>query len=289
MSVGTAELLKRCRFPEPGTAVTCAVSGGADSLALLALAVAAGCEVTAVHVDHGLREGSDAEADVVLSAALRFGAEFRSEQVEVALGPNLEARAREARYGVLPPDVLTGHTADDQAETTLLALLWGSAWHGMAGMADDGRRPLLQLRRAETVALCEQLDLQPVADPMNDDRAFRRVRVRNEVLPLLNEIADRDMVPLLVRQAGVFAESAALLDDLAAELDATDAKAVAAAPRPLARLAIRAWLQRELGGPPPGLAEVDRVLDVAANRAVGTQLEGGVAVRRTDQRLRLER
>src|ERR1035437_721888 len=64
----------RCVFPAAGTPLVCAVSGGADSLALLVLATAAGCEVTAVHVDHGLRPGSAAEADVVASAADRYGA-----------------------------------------------------------------------------------------------------------------------------------------------------------------------------------------------------------------------
>jgi tRNA(Ile)-lysidine synthase len=119
-------LLTRCDFPPRGTAVTCAVSGGTDSLALLALASAAGCRVLAVHVDHSLREGSEGEAAVVAAAAQRFGADFRAERVTVDPGPNLEARARAARYSVLPPDVLTGHTADDQAETVLLNLLRGA-------------------------------------------------------------------------------------------------------------------------------------------------------------------
>ena len=97
-----ADLLARCSFPPAGAVATCAVSGGADSLSLLVLAVAAGCEVTAVHVDHGLRDGSAAEAGVVADLAARVGAGFRSERVSVAPGPNLEARARAARYGVLP-------------------------------------------------------------------------------------------------------------------------------------------------------------------------------------------
>src|SRR3954468_16835813 len=119
-------LLGRCRFPAPGTSVTCAVSGGADSLALLVLACAAGLSVTAVHVDHGLRPRSEAEAHVVQEAATRFGARFRAEAVHVGDGANLEARARAARYAVLPPDVLTGHTADDQAETVLVNVLRGA-------------------------------------------------------------------------------------------------------------------------------------------------------------------
>jgi tRNA(Ile)-lysidine synthase len=84
------ELLTRCELPEDeNQAVTCAVSGGADSLALLVLVRAAGFEVTAVHVDHGLREGSAAEADVVAAAAARFFADFRADHVVVGPGPNL--------------------------------------------------------------------------------------------------------------------------------------------------------------------------------------------------------
>src|SRR5207248_2070138 len=95
-------LLPRCTFPAPGTEVTCAVSGGADSLALLLLATAAGCQVTAVHVDHGLRDGSAGEAELVEAVARRVGAGFRAERAQVAPGPNLEERARQVRYSMLP-------------------------------------------------------------------------------------------------------------------------------------------------------------------------------------------
>ncbi|HLX87195.1 MAG TPA: ATP-binding protein, partial [Acidimicrobiales bacterium] len=114
---GTGELAGRATFPPPGSEVLCAVSGGADSLALLVLAAEAGCRVTAVHVDHGLRPGSDEEAEVVAAAAARVGAAFRAEQVQVEPGPNLEARARAARRARLGEDAATGHTMDDQAET----------------------------------------------------------------------------------------------------------------------------------------------------------------------------
>ncbi|MDP9074401.1 MAG: tRNA lysidine(34) synthetase TilS, partial [Actinomycetota bacterium] len=108
-----APLLARCRFPPPGTAVCCAVSGGSDSLALLLLAASAGLRPTAVHVDHGLRSSSASEAKVVKEAAAQVGASFQCQRVVVEPGPNLEARARNARYAVLPFGVMTGHTADD--------------------------------------------------------------------------------------------------------------------------------------------------------------------------------
>jgi hypoxanthine phosphoribosyltransferase len=271
--------------------VACAVSGGADSLALLVLAAAGGCVVTAVHVDHGLRAGSAAEAEVVSAAAARFGARFESHRVVVAPGPNLEARARAARFAVLPADVATGHTMDDQAETILVNLLRGAGADGLAGMAPGARHPILGLRRTETHALCAAAGLVPVCDESNDDPAFMRNRIRHELLPLCAQVAGRDPVPLLARQAGVLRDEVALLDSLATELlpDPADARAVTAARRPLARRALRRWLREAGDGEhPPSLAEVDRTLAVAAGSAVGTELSGGQRVRRTGGRLRVE-
>jgi tRNA(Ile)-lysidine synthase len=282
------DLLDRCAFPAAGTAVTCAVSGGADSLALLVLAVDAGLDVTAVHVDHGLRAGSGSEAAVVRGAAERFGAAFRAERVLVGDGPNLEARARAARYGVLPADVCTGHTADDQAETVVLNLLRGAAGTGLAGMRRGVRRPLLGLRRSETVALCASVGLAPVVDPSNADPRFRRNRVRHEVLPLLEDVAGRDVVPVLCRQADLLRDEADLLAVLAAEIDPTDARALREAPVALARLAVRAWMRN---GPaanhPPDAATVERVLDVARLDAAATDVGAGWRVTRSGGVLRL--
>jgi tRNA(Ile)-lysidine synthase len=278
------DFLSRCTFPAAGAVVTCAVSGGADSLALLVLACAAGLEVTAAHVDHGLRSGSAAEAAVVEDAARRFGAAFQAERVRVDPGSNLEARARAARFAVLPADVLTGHTADDQAETVLLNLLRGAGLAGLAGMSSE-RHPLLRLRRAETRALCAELGLEPVDDPGNRDPAWLRNRVRHEVLPLLADVAGRDLVPVLTRQAALLRDEAALLDELADTLDPTDARALAAAPAALARRAVRRWLG---GDHPPDAATVERVLAVARLEAEGCDVGAGRSVRRTGGRLRIE-
>ena len=278
-----ASFLARCTFPPAGTPVACAVSGGADSLALLALAVAAGCEATAIHVDHGLRPGSAAEAEVVRAAADRLGAAFRAEKADVAPGPNLEARARAARYAVLPAGVLTGHTADDQAETVLLNLLRGAGLDGLAGMRPEGH-PILALRRHETEAICETEGLTPVVDPTNDDPVHRRNRVRAELLPLMNDIAQRDVVPILVRQAALLRDDA---DALPTGLDPTDAPAVAAAPPALARRAIRRWLT-EGQDHPPDAATVERVLAVARNEAKAADVGAGRRVARTRNVLRLE-
>lgn len=281
-----AELLTRCSFADSngpgGDRVICAVSGGADSSALLVLAVAAGLAVTAVHVDHGLRAGSAAEADAVAALAARVGADFRSVAVQVEPGPNLEARARASRRAVLGPQALTGHTADDHVETVLINMLRGAGAHGLSGIQPGPTKPLLALRRADTAGLCRHLGIDTVHDPSNDDPAFLRNRVRAELLPLLDDISRRDVVPLLDRQSRLWRDDDRLLDELSASIDPTDARLLAAAPLPLARRAVRRWLT---GEHPPDAATVQRVLDVATGAAVACELPGGARVSRRNQRL----
>ena len=278
------DLLTRCTFPLPGTPVSCAVSGGADSLALLVLAAAADCEVTAIHVDHSLRVGSGEEASVVADAAGRFGAKFVAAKASVKPGPNLEARARMARYSVLPAEVSTGHTMDDQAETVLLNFLRGAGIDGLAGMRRGLRHPLLGIRRSETRSLCDSLGLFPVADASNDDPAYLRNRVRHELLPLCAALSERDVVPVIARQAGILADEADLLDQMARGIDPTFVAEIVAAPLPLARRAVRRWLRGD-GPYPPGLAAIERVLGVASGQGVATEVAPGMRISRSRGRL----
>jgi len=268
--------------------VVVACSGGPDSLALLIIAADADLQPTAVHVDHGLRPESASEADVVRNAARRLGAESRCVQVDVTAGGNLEARARDERYAALEAvrselgatAVLVAHTADDQAETVLLNLLRGSGASGLAGMpARRGHvvRPLLGMRRAEVHAVCAARGIAPVIDPSNEDRVHRRNWVRLDALPALCEGAQRDLVPVLNRQAAVLRAEADLMDQLADALladaggDAPSVRALADAHPALARRAVRRWL----GAPPPSFAEVERVLAVARCERRSAQLSRG--------------
>lgn len=280
----TAALLPRCMFPPAGEPIVCALSAGPDSAALVALARDAGCAVTAAHVDHGLRPSSAGDAERAAAIASRLGVPFRCETVAIDDGPNLEARARAARRRVLGPDVATGHTADDQAETTLLALLRGAGASGLAAMAPGWRKPILRLRRAETHRLCALHELDVATDPTNIDTRFRRNRVRHELLPLGADIADRDIVPLLARTADLLRDDDELLDELAQALDPTDARQIAEAPLPLSRRALRIWLATD--GYPPDAASIERVLEVARGHATGCEIGGNVTVRRSGQRLR---
>jgi len=311
-----AELFAGLRGP-----VVVACSGGPDSLALLALSAEAGLDPVAVHVDHGARAGSAAEAGVVGRFAEKLGTGFAAERVAVAPGPNFEARAREARYHALEQArarlgasaVLVGHTRDDQAETVLLNVLRGAGLSGLAGMpARRGTvvRPLLGVPRADLAAVCRRLGLAPLEDPMNADPAHRRVWLRREVIPALETGAARDLRAVLARQAGVARADAEVLDGLAAELLARAAAGEAGdgageagegvagepgraagrslavgplvgAPVALARRAVRLWL----GPPPPSSAEVEKVLAVARGERLAVELAGGTTVRRSGGRL----
>ena len=278
------DLLTKCTFAPSNTSMHCAVSGGADSIALLVLAAAHSTDVTAWHVDHGLRDGSSAEAQIVHDIALALGAKFESRTVAIEAGSNLEARAREARFAVLPADVATGHTADDQAETVLVNLLRGAGMRGLSGMQGGHQHPILQLRRSDTVALCDAFGISVFHDPSNDDDRFQRNRIRHEVLPLLQSISQRDVVSVIARQAELVRDDDALLDELASAIDPTDAKAIAAAPQALARRALRMWLAHPY---PPDLATVERVLCVARGETPGCDIGGGRQVKRSQQRLKI--
>lgn len=278
--------------------VVVACSGGADSVALLVLAAEAGLAPVAVHVDHGLRADSAADVDVVRRVAESLGVAWRSVRVAVGAGPNLEARARDARYGALQvareelgaTAILVAHTADDQAETVLLNVLRGSAAAGLAGMAPRRGtivRPLLGLRRRDVRAVVTARGLPVVEDPTNADVRWRRAWIRHEVLPMLGEGSDRDLVPVLARQADLLRAESELLDELGDGLlteageDAPSTRVLRSAAVPIARRALRRWL----GSPPPSAGDVERVLAVVRGECVAAELTGGRCVRRSHGRL----
>ena len=232
-----------------------------------------------------MRADSGADAGLARHTAATLGVGFELHHVGVEPGANLEARLRRARYGALPPGVLTGHTADDQAETVLLNLLRGAGLDGLTAMAPGPTKPLLAVRHHETVALCAELGLAVATDPTNTDPAFRRNRVRHEALPLLTDVAGRDLVPLLGRTADVLRRDLGLVEALAGELDPTDARQVAAAHPAIADRALRTWLA--VDGYAPDSAAVERVLAVADGTHRACELAGGRRVERSGQRLRV--
>ena len=234
-----------------------ALSGGPDSLALTAVA-AATLPTTALIVDHGLQPGSAAVAQTAYRQAIELGcvaAQVLSVNVGGAGGP--EAAARIARYGALDTarrgaPVLLAHTLDDQAETVLLGLGRGSGPRSIAGMRacdPPWYRPLLDVRRGATHAVCAELGMPAWDDPHNHDHRFTRVRLRDEVLPLLEDVLGGGVAQALARTAAALREDTDALDALAgADLTsasrggALDIAAIDHLPAALRRRVIRGWL-----------------------------------------------
>jgi tRNA(Ile)-lysidine synthase len=187
-----------------GDRVLVAVSGGPDSMALLdvlaRLAQRLGFTLLAHGVDHGLRSEAARELELAAAHAEKLGVRFESTRVAVAPGGNLQARARSARYAALEAAraegaatlVATAHHADDRAETVLLRLLRGAGPRGLAVLparADHKIRPFLRARKSDILAHLARHHVPFVEDPSNRDRRHQRVRVREELLPLLAELS----------------------------------------------------------------------------------------------------
>jgi tRNA(Ile)-lysidine synthase len=142
--------------------------------------------------------------------------------------------------------------------------------------------PILGLRRTETTAVCDDLNVEPVVDTSNASPTHWRNRVRHELLPLAADIAQRDVAAILARTADLLRDDDRFLDDLSDEIDPTDALAVAAAPAVLARRALRRWLTD--AGYPPDRASIERVLAVARGESIACEIAGGRRVQRSGQR-----
>ena len=215
----------------PGSVALAACSGGADSVALAAAlafeAPRAGIAAGGVTVDHQLQQGSAHRAEAVVRLLTELGlSPVESVAVQVGHHGGPEAAARDARYAALDAvavrsgaaAVLLGHTRDDQAETVLLGLARGSGLRSLAGMAaasGDGaryRRPLLSLSRSTTRAACQQAGLPVWDDPHNADTSFARVRVRRQVMPVLESALGPGVVAALARTAALARADVEALD-----------------------------------------------------------------------------
>jgi tRNA(Ile)-lysidine synthase len=276
----------------PGGRIVVGVSGGADSLALAAVtafvADRESYDLRAVIVDHQLQRES---AEVAARAAEQLaGLGVRADVVAVDVGRTggPEAAARRARHAALQSveadALLLAHTLDDQAETVLLGLGRGSGPRSIAGMsAVDGRwrRPFLALRRADTEQICRAYDLEWWVDPHNSDPAYRRSRIRREVMPLLEDVLGGGVAEALARTADQIRADGAHLDALAAVVDDPLSTATLAdlAPALRSRVLRRAALAAGADGSAltsAHLAELDRlVTGWRGQRRI--ELPGGVA------------
>jgi len=297
---------------EPGDLVLVAVSGGADSLALAfailkesqPLAISA----VAVTVDHQLQENSSEQALKTENQLKEMGYEkVISKKVVVDVKSGIEAGARDARYQALSSiaeeekatKIFLGHTRDDQAETVLLGLARGSGTRSLSGMAIKNGiyiRPLLHITRDETVKTCEENKITFWVDPHNSNLDFSRVRVRNQVLPVMESQIGPGIATALARSAVQLRDDADALDELTeseialSDLSELDCQRLEGLPRAIRTRLIRAALYA--AGAPAGSITWDHILSVEALitlwRGQGAlSLPGGVKVERISGRLSL--
>ncbi|HCD38028.1 MAG TPA: tRNA lysidine(34) synthetase TilS, partial [Candidatus Omnitrophica bacterium] len=178
-----------------------AVSGGADSVALLhalvALAPAWRLRLSVLHVDHGLRPDAARDAEFVRALGARLGVPVEVARVAVSPRGSLEAAARAARYAALAAAadrvgaarIALGHTADDQAETVLMRMLRGSGLMGLAGILPRKKmgdfviiRPLLEIQRSEIETFLRLRKITPRIDITNQSEVYLRNRIRHKLL-----------------------------------------------------------------------------------------------------------
>ncbi|MGH2556925.1 MAG: tRNA lysidine(34) synthetase TilS [Actinomycetota bacterium] len=308
---------RRHRMFDAGSRVIVAVSGGPDSLCLLHSLVRLRrllkIDPVCFHFDHRLRKGSELDAVYVRGQAKRLGVPFflRRAGSAPARGESIEAWARTVRYEALTYllDELgggvaaVGHTADDQAETVLLALLRGGGLDALAGMRPVSGslvRPLLETAREDTEAFCRSLGLRPRRDPMNEDPAFMRPAIRHRVIPQLERATGRNLRATLARTAALLRQDAEFLDQLAEaarpEVIVEEGSRVALlhsgrladlAPAIAGRIVRRAVLAL---GSLPESGHVDAVIALARSRpGRSIALPGGLLARREKEYVRLSR
>jgi len=294
-----------------GVPVVAMLSGGRDSVCLLDLAArlrGAGA-VTALHVNYGLRDDSDADEQHCAALCEGLGLRLAVERPRRPEGPgNLQAWARDARYVAaaklaLEADglIATGHTADDQVETILYRLASSPSRRALLGMRPrDGKlvRPLLGFTREQTTAYCEQRSLPWRDDPSNEAGDYARNRVRHGLARALVEVHPAAARNVL-RTAELLRDEAEVLDELVnAELDGgngsprgtIELERLAELPPALRRLVVQRLADRAAGRPVAGAAR--HAEQVAGLRRTGTaMLDLGGGVRAVAERgvLRAER
>jgi tRNA(Ile)-lysidine synthase len=297
---------------EAGDKVLVAVSGGADSLALASAILTESKEFAitpiAVTIDHQLQSGSGAQAEKVENQLKEMGyGKVLLQKVVVTTESGLEAGARDARYQALSTcaaqekatKVFLGHTRDDQAETVLLGLARGSGTRSLSGMAIENGiyiRPLLQITREETVLGCKEVGVEPWNDPHNGNTEFSRVRVRTEILPVMEEKLGPGIAAALSRSASILRDDADALDAIAqteishSDLANLDCEHLATLARAIRSRVLRAAIYA--AGAPSGSITADHLAGVEALvtswRGQGPlSLPGGVKVERISGRLSL--
>jgi tRNA(Ile)-lysidine synthase len=284
MSEWALEAARESGLVRPGEPLLVMVSGGGDSVALLDVAHRLGADVSALHVNYGLRDGASEDEAFVERLCEQLGVPLAVERVQLGSGGNLQERARDARYALAEAltagDYAAAHTASDQAETILyrLAVSPGSrALHGMSPRRGRLVRPLLGVTREEVREYLRARGLEWREDPSNADRRFARARVRHDVIEALRELspgAERT----IAETARQLREEAEVLDGVVTEAvkDLGGGPAVLLAALLEYPPAVRRLVLRKVAGRTLSSLEVEEVLALGERGSKSLDLGGGL-------------
>ena len=284
-------LIREYDMISSGDTVICAVSGGADSMALLwsmyLLREKLGIDLQAAHFNHGLRgRESDRDEAFVRDFCQGFQIPLHVGSAPVTAGKKgLEAAAREARYGffaTLPGKIATAHTADDNAETVLMHLVRGTGLKGLGGITPVRGaliRPMLNVTRREVLAFLESYSVGYITDSSNETDDFLRNRLRHQVMPVLCRENPRLAENLSAMAQDLRRDSDAL--ESLAKQQPMSVSALQQQPLPIRNRAIARFLE-ENGVKEPERAHIDlaRQLLEADNPSARGDFPGGVTVTR---------
>jgi tRNA(Ile)-lysidine synthase len=284
MSEWALEAARESGLVRRGEPLLVMVSGGGDSVALLDVAHRLGADVSALHVNYGLRDGASEDEAFVERLCEQLGVPLAVERVQLGTGGNLQERARDARYALAEArtagDYAAAHTASDQAETILyrLAVSPGSrALHGMSPRRGRLVRPLLSVTREEVREYLRARGLEWREDPSNADRRFARARVRHDVIEALRELspgAERT----IAETARQLREEAEVLDGVVTEAvkDLGGGPAVLLAALLEYPPAVRRLVLRKVAGRTLSSLEVEEVLALGERGSKSLDLGGGL-------------
>lgn len=275
-----------------------ACSGGGDSIGLALVAASQNIDFALMYVEHNINPSTRVCETIVGDLATKLGVEVFVENVDLDSENNkgnLESRARDMRYAALEKVreenaydfVLTAHHLDDYVETFFINLIRGagSSIASLSAARQNLVRPLLHWRKSQLENLVNKSEIEFFSDPSNALDCFVRNRIRNEVMPLLDDISKRDVAPLIAKAGNHISRDQKFISKLGEEswpiVGDTDTRALRALDISLQNHAIRAWID----GDRPSAKEMANILDVVNHEIPRTQISGNRTIWRKDAKL----
>lgn len=255
-----------------------AVSGGADSVALMCIVYHLGRTASVHHVNHGIRDASNDEAKIVQELAENFQFDFFLYETTIGF-QNMEENARQARQDFLPEDVLTAHSFEDKVETVIMNFMRGATSKGFSPMTD---KPLINITANELDSIVVYYDVSPCVDSTNFTQEHVRNRVRHELIPLMTDISGTNIAKPIIRNSQIALEESEYLDQIASKIDITQCKTAKTENIVILRRATRMWIEENISHKYSEV-NITNLVSVVQGETLGTQIAGKTIRRQNNQ------